>query len=62
MPKPAKVAVLNARGHIRTLAEIEADVILHALTVCSGRFSEVARRLDIGRSTLYRKVRDLRRQ
>jgi len=46
-------------GHIRTLEEIEADMIRLALTRYRGQMSEVARKLGIGRSTLYRKMRDL---
>jgi transcriptional regulator of acetoin/glycerol metabolism len=40
------------------LDEIEADVIRLALAHYDGQMSEVARRLGIGRSTLYRKVRE----
>ena len=38
---------------------IEADMIRLALTRYRGQMSEVARKLGIGRSTLYRKMRDL---
>ncbi|MEM7177799.1 MAG: sigma-54 dependent transcriptional regulator [Pseudomonadota bacterium] len=47
-------------GHIRRLIEIEADAISRALTLYRGRMSETARRLGIGRSTLYRKIDELR--
>jgi DNA-binding NtrC family response regulator len=40
------------------LEEIERDLIQHAIDVYAGHMSEVARRLGIGRSTLYRKVRE----
>ena len=40
-------------------AAIEADVIRLAIGHYRGRMSEVARRLGIGRSTLYRKLSDL---
>ena len=46
-------------GHIRRLFDIEADAIAKALTLYRGRMSETARRLGIGRSTLYRKIDDL---
>jgi DNA-binding NtrC family response regulator len=46
-------------GHLRPLEEIEADVIRLAIGHYRGRMSEVARRLGIGRSTLYRKLADL---
>ncbi|HWC56074.1 MAG TPA: helix-turn-helix domain-containing protein, partial [Sphingomicrobium sp.] len=43
-------------GHLRTLEEIESDIIRLAIGHYRGRMSEVARRLGIGRSTLYRKL------
>ncbi|MCM3418223.1 sigma-54-dependent transcriptional regulator [Sphingopyxis alaskensis] len=46
-------------GNLRPLEEIEADVIRLAIGHYRGRMSEVARRLGIGRSTLYRKLGDL---
>jgi DNA-binding NtrC family response regulator len=46
-------------NHIRRLSDIEADVIRTALDFYKGRMSEVARRLGIGRSTLYRKLAEL---
>ena len=52
------VHVLDREGHLRTLVEIERDLIEFAIENYSGHMSEVARRLGIGRSTLYRKVRE----
>ncbi len=52
------VRILDDRGHLRTLEDIERDLIQHAIEVYAGHMSEVARRLGIGRSTLYRKVRE----
>ncbi len=52
------VAALDTGGQIRTLDEIKAEVIALALDHYRGQMSEVARRLGIGRSTLYRKVRE----
>lgn len=46
----------NENGHIRTMAEIEDAAIDAALKRYNGRMSEVARRLQISRSTLYRKL------
>ncbi len=51
-------AVTNG-GHIRRLEDVEADMIRLALHRYRGQMSEVARKLGIGRSTLYRKMRDL---
>ena len=52
------VHVLDREGHLRRLEEIERDIIGFAIESYGGRMSEVARRLGIGRSTLYRKVRE----
>ncbi|MFC0632880.1 sigma-54-dependent transcriptional regulator [Brevundimonas balnearis] len=52
------VRVLDERGHLRTLEDIERDLIQHAIEVYAGHMTEIARRLGIGRSTLYRKVRE----
>ncbi|MBN8527977.1 MAG: sigma-54-dependent Fis family transcriptional regulator [Caulobacterales bacterium] len=52
------IRVVDDRGHLRTLEEIERDLIQHAIEVYAGHMSEIARRLGIGRSTLYRKVRE----
>lgn len=46
-------------GNLRPLDEIEADLIRLAIGHYRGRMTEVARRLGIGRSTLYRKLSDL---
>jgi DNA-binding NtrC family response regulator len=46
-------------GNLRALEDIEADVIRLAIGHYRGRMTEVARRLGIGRSTLYRKLSDL---
>jgi len=53
------VALYTEDGHLRPLSEIEADVIRLAIGRYKGRMTEVARRLKIGRSTLYRKLADL---
>ncbi|MFN0264658.1 sigma-54-dependent transcriptional regulator [Tepidamorphus sp. 3E244] len=52
-------AALGENGHMRTIEEIEADMLRFALDHYDGRMSEIARRLGIGRSTLYRRIRDL---
>ena len=51
--------VLDAKGDIRPLAEIESELIRLAIAHYDGQMSEVARRLRIGRSTLYRRLKDL---
>ena len=55
----AGVSLYQANGHMRSLEEIEADVIRLAIGHYRGRMTEVARRLNIGRSTLYRKLAEL---
>jgi DNA-binding NtrC family response regulator len=46
-------------GEVRPLGEIETDLIKLAIKHYGGRMSVVARRLGIGRSTLYRKIREI---
>jgi DNA-binding NtrC family response regulator len=58
LPQAVPVRILDERGHLRTLEEIERDLIQLAIEIYAGHMSEVARRLGIGRSTLYRKVRE----
>ena len=53
------VMLYTPDGNLRPLEEIEADVIRLAIGHYRGRMTEVARRLGIGRSTLYRKLADL---
>ncbi|APE29169.1 sigma-54-dependent transcriptional regulator [Aurantiacibacter gangjinensis] len=55
----AGVMLYTPDGNLRPLEEIEADVIRLAIGHYRGRMTEVARRLGIGRSTLYRKLSDL---
>ena len=53
------IPAVTEGGHIRKLEEVEADMIRLALNRYRGQMSEVARKLGIGRSTLYRKMRDM---
>ena len=53
------LALTDAAGEVRPLDEIEGDVIRFAINHYRGQMSEVARRLKIGRSTLYRKLESL---
>jgi len=45
-------------GELRELEEVERDLIQLAIDHYEGHMSEVSRQLGIGRSTLYRKVRE----
>jgi DNA-binding NtrC family response regulator len=56
---PHVLRQLDEHGHVRKLDEMEADIIRFALTYYRGQMSEVARKLGIGRSTLYRKMKEL---
>lgn len=55
---PIGIPALTEEGEIRSLTEIEADLIRLALGHYRGHITEAARRLGIGRSTLYRKMRE----
>lgn len=54
-----RLAFTSLDGHLRKLEEIERDMIRLAIDRYQGQMSEVARRLGIGRSTLYRKLREM---
>jgi DNA-binding NtrC family response regulator len=56
LPAVDALPLLDANGEIRPLEAVEADLIRYAITHYQGQMSEVARRLQIGRSTLYRKL------
>jgi DNA-binding NtrC family response regulator len=53
------LSLLDAKGDVRALEDVEAELIRYAITHYRGQMSEVARRLQIGRSTLYRKLEAL---
>ncbi len=55
----AGVTLFETNGHLRSLDAIEGDIIRLAIGHYRGRMTEVARRLGIGRSTLYRKLGEL---
>ncbi|MBT9445271.1 MAG: sigma-54-dependent Fis family transcriptional regulator [Hyphomonadaceae bacterium] len=52
------VPIFDEGGHLRRLEEVERDLIAFAIEHYAGHMSEIARRLGIGRSTLYRKLRE----
>jgi DNA-binding NtrC family response regulator len=52
------IPAITAEGDVRPLDEIEADMIRLALGRYRGHMTEVAKRLKIGRSTLYRKMQE----
>jgi DNA-binding NtrC family response regulator len=56
---PYALSGTDTSGHMRKLEDIESEVIRMAIGRYDGHMSEVARRLGIGRSTLYRKLKEL---
>lgn len=50
------LAMLTSTGDVRALEDMENEIIRFAISHYRGQMSEVARRLKIGRSTLYRKL------
>ena len=56
---PDRLALLDDVSQMRPLDELEAEIIRFAIAHYRGQMSEVARRLRIGRSTLYRKLEAL---
>lgn len=49
---------IDDTGHVRRLDDAEAELIRLAISHYGGRMTEVAKRLGIGRSTLYRKLKE----
>ncbi len=56
LPPNAMLPLLDAAGEMLSLEAIEAAAIRFAIAHYRGQMSEVARKLRIGRSTLYRKI------
>jgi DNA-binding NtrC family response regulator len=54
---PHVLKLLDEHGDVRDIEELEADIIRFAKSHYRGHLTEVARRLKIGRSTLYRKLK-----
>ena len=55
---PNVVRLLDENGDVRRMDDMEAELIRFATTYYRGQMSEMARKLGIGRSTLYRKMKD----
>ena len=55
---PHVLRLIDDTGDVRKLEDIEAESIRFALAHYRGRMSQVARKLGIGRSTLYRKMKE----
>jgi DNA-binding NtrC family response regulator len=55
---PNVLTLLTETGDVRRLDHLEADTIRFALAHYRGQMSAMARKLGIGRSTLYRKMKE----
>jgi len=55
---PYGLRVTDPSGQIRKFEELECEIIRMSIARYNGHMSEVARRLGIGRSTLYRKLKE----
>ena len=55
---PGSYSLLNQTGEVKPFEQLEAEIIRFAIEHYGGKMTEVARRLGIGRSTLYRKMQD----
>lgn len=55
---PYSMSLVGSDSHMRKMDEMESEIIRTAIARYDGHMSEVARRLGIGRSTLYRKLKE----
>lgn len=58
-PAPHALSLIRDSGDMLTLAELEERAIRFALVHYQGHLSAISRHLGIGRSTLYRKLKEL---
>jgi len=56
---PNVLKLIDDSGDVRKIDEIEAEAIRFAFAHYRGQMSQMARKLGIGRSTLYRKMKEL---
>lgn len=56
---PHATSLVTDSGEVKRLEAMEGEIIRFALSHYRGHMSEVSRRLGIGRSTLYRKLKEL---
>lgn len=58
-PRMTSVALFDSLGRLRPFADIEAEILREVHEHCRGRVAAMARQLGIGRSTIYRKLKEL---
>jgi len=51
------VDIFDEEGRCKTFEQIEEEIITRLVEIYNGNLSEVSKRLNIGRSTIYRKLR-----
>ncbi len=56
---PHVVRLIDDNGEIKPLESVEGETIRFAIDYYRGQMSRVARKLAIGRSTLYRKLKEM---
>lgn len=57
--RAGQVSMLDDFGEVRSITDLERDLLRYAITHYRGNMTEVARRVGIGRSTLYRRLKEL---
>ena len=56
---PHLMRLIDESGDVRKIEDIEAEAIRFAFAHYHGQMSQMARKLGIGRSTLYRKMKEI---
>jgi len=51
------IDIFDDEGQCKTIDLIEEEIIRRLVDIYNGNLSEVAKQLDIGRSTIYRKLK-----
>jgi DNA-binding NtrC family response regulator len=57
--EPGTLRLVDEAGELRTLQSLEEEAIRFSLSFCRGQISDMARKLGIGRSTLYRRMKEI---
>lgn len=58
MNSPRKsIRLFDERGNLRTMAALELEIITIAVKHCSGEKTTAARKLGIGKTTIFRRLK-----